>query len=134
MHLTATIFIKQSNPLFKVIDDYAFLCKNLKNSALYAYRQSFFNENKTLNKFALINDSTASKQTNYVAIPRKVSQQIICQVAQEFQSFWGLLNLWLKDKSKPKPNIPKYLDKIKGRTNIIFSKQAVSKRDLTKGI
>lgn len=134
MHLTASIFIKSTNPLFKVIDDYAFLCKNLKNSALYAYRQTFFNDNKTLNKFALINDFTKSKQVDYCAIPRKVSQQIIYQVAQEFTSFWGLLKLWAKDKTKPKPNIPKYLDKQKGRANIIFTKQAVSKADLKQGI
>lgn len=134
MHLTASIFIKSTHPLFKVVDDYAFLCKNLKNSALYAYRQTFFNESKTLNKFVLINDFTQNKQADYVAMPRKVSQQIIYQVAQEFTSFWGLFKLWAKDKSKPKPNLPKYLDKTKGRANIIFTKQAVSKKDLAKGI
>lgn len=134
MHLTHSIFIKSTNPLFKVIDDYAFLCKNLKNSALYVYRQTFFNDNKTVNKFTLINEFTQNKQTDYCAIPRKVSQQIIYQVAQEFQSFWGLLKLWVKDKSQPKPNIPKYLHKEKGRANIILTKQAISKKDLAKGI
>lgn len=134
MYLTASIFIKHTNPLFKAIDDYAFLCKNLKNSVLYAYRQAFFNDNKTLNKFASINDFTQSKQVDYCAIPRKVSQQIVFQVAREFTSFWGLLKLWVKDKTKPKPNIPKYLDKQKGRANIVFSKQAISKKDLSKGI
>lgn len=134
MHLTHSIFIKSTNPLFKVVDDHAFLCKNLKNSALYAYRQTFFNDNKTINKFALINEFTQNKQADYVAIPRKVSQQIIYQVAQEFQSFWGLLKLWAKDKTNPKPNIPRYLHKEKGRANIIFTKQAISKKDLAKGI
>ncbi len=33
-----------------------------------------------------------------------------------------------------KPNIPRYLDKQKGRANIIFTKQAVSKKDFMKGI
>lgn len=113
MYKTATIVIKNTNPLFAVIDDYAFLCKNLKNSALYAYRQFFFKENKTLNKYKLIKEFTQDKQADYVAIPRKVSQQIIFQVAQEFQSFWGLVKLGVKDKSKPRPNIPRYLDKQK---------------------
>ncbi|WP_066803282.1 RNA-guided endonuclease InsQ/TnpB family protein [Moraxella oblonga] len=132
MYKTATIFIKNTNPLFDVIDDYAFLCKNLKNSALYAYRQAFFS-NKTINKFSLINTFTHDKQADYIAIPRKVAQQIIFQVAQEFQSFWGLIKLWVKDKTKPRPNIPRYLDKQKGRANIIFTKQAISKKDLAKG-
>lgn len=134
MYKTATIFIKNSNPLFDVIDDYAFLCKNLKNSTLYAYRQFFFSENKTLNKYELIKKFTQDKQPDYIAIPRKVSQQVIFQVAQEFQSFWGLVKLWIKDKSKPRPNIPRYLDKQKGRANIIFTKQAISKKDLVKGV
>lgn len=134
MYKTATIVIKNTNPLFAVIDDYAFLCKNLKNSAIYAYRQFFFKENKTLNKYKLIKEFTQDKQADYVAIPRKVSQQIIFQVAQEFQSFWGLVKLGVKDKSKPRPNIPRYLDKQKGRANIIFTKQAISKKDLPKGV
>lgn len=134
MHLTHSIFIKSTNPLFDVIDDYAFLCKNIKNSVLYVYRQTFFNDNKTVNKFSLINEFTQNKQADYCAIPRKVSQQIIYQVAQEFQSFWGLIKLWTKEKSKSKPNIPHYLHKEKGRANIIFTKQAISKKDLAKGI
>lgn len=133
-HKTATIFVRTSNPLFKVIDDYAFLCKNLKNSVLYLYRQELFKHNKTLNKFAVINDLTQTEQADYCAMPRKVSQQIVFQVAQEFKSFWGLLNLWLKDKSKPKPRLPNYLHKQKGRVNVVFTKQAVSKKYFAKGI
>lgn len=33
-----------------------------------------------------------------------------------------------------KPNISKYLDKPKGYANIIFTKQAVSKKEFAKGI
>ena len=134
MYKNATIFIKSTNPLFDVIDDYAFLCKNLKNSTLYAYRQLFFKANKTVNKYKLIKQFTHDKQADYIAIPRKISQQIIFQAAQEFQSFWGLIKLWVKDKTKPRPNIPRYLDKVKGRANVIFTKQAISKKDLDKGV
>lgn len=131
---TATIFIKSTHPLFRVIDEYAFLCKNLKNSVLYLYRQALFKHNQTLNKFAVINELTQIKQVDYCAIPRKVSQQIVFQVSQEFKSFWGLVDLWRKDKSTPKPNIPRYLHKQKGRANVIFTKQAVSKKYFTQGI
>ena len=127
-----SIFIKENNRLYKTIDEYAFLCKNLKNSVLYHYRQSFFNENKTPNKFDVVNKF--KNQIDYISIPRKVSQQIIFQVAQEFQSFWSLIKLWSKDKNKQRPNIPRYLHKSKGRANVIFTKQAISKVDLTKGV
>lgn len=131
---TTTIFIKSTHPLFRVIDEYAFLCKNLKNSVLYLYRQALFKHNQTLNKFAVINELTQIKQVDYCAIPRKVSQQIVFQVAQEFKSFWGLMDLWRKDKSTSKPSIPQYLHKQKGRANVIFTKQAVSKKYFTQGI
>ena len=127
-----SIFIKENSYLYKTIDEYAFLCKNLKNSVLYHYRQTFFNENKTPNKFDVIKDF--GNQNDYTSIPRKVSQQIIFQVAQEFQSFWGLLKVWIKDKSKQRPNIPRYLHKTKGRCNVIFTKQAISSKDLKKNI
>ena len=128
------IFIKENSCLFKTVDEYAFLCKNLKNSVLYHYRQTFFNENKTPNKFDVVNKFCREKQSDYIAIPRKVSQQIIFQVAQEFQSFWSLIKAYSKDKSKQKPNIPKYLDKSKGRANVIFTKQTISVKDLKKGV
>lgn len=136
MYTTASIFIKRSNPLFGVIDEYAFLCKNLKNSALYLYRQAFFKKDKTPNKHKVITDFTKIKQPDYCAIPRKVSQQIIIQVAQDFSSFWGALKYWLKNKDKEdieKPEIPKYLHKQRGRANVVFTKQAISRADLQKG-
>lgn len=129
-----SIFIKENNPLFDVIDEYAFLCKNLKNSVLYHYRQTFFNENITPNKFDVVNKFTQIKQSDYIKLPSRIAQHTIFQVAQEFQSFWGLLKAYSKDKSKQKPNIPRYLDKTKGRTNVIFTKTAISSKDLKKGV
>lgn len=135
MRLTASIFIKQSNPVFALLDEYAFLCKNLKNSVLYIYRQTFFESNKTPNKFDVIGRLTKEQQQDYCAIPRKVSQQLVYQVAQEFQSFWQLLKKWAKNKNElDKPNIPRYLHKERGRANVILTKQAISKKDLAKGI
>ena len=129
-----SIFIKENSCLFKTVDEYAFLCKNLKNSVLYHYRQTFFNENKTPNKFDVVNKFCREKQSDYVKLPSRIAQHTIFQVAQEFQSFWGLLKAYSKDKSKQRPNIPRYLDKTKGRANVIFTKTAISKVDLTKGI
>ena len=59
-----SIFISENNRLYKTIDEYAFLCKNLKNSVLYHYRQAFFNENKTPNKFDVVNKFCREKQAD----------------------------------------------------------------------
>ena len=136
MYLTHTIRIKMAHKHYKMLDNYAFLCKNLFNVATYHNRQAVITNNKTPTAFNLINQLTKTKQQDYKAIPAKVAQQVIKQVYQNFRSFWAVIKAYHKDKSKflGRPKLPKYLDKTKGRANIIFTKQAISKRDLNKGI
>ena len=136
MYLTHTIRIKMAHKHYKMLDDYAFLCKNLFNVATYHNRQAVITNNKTPTAFNLINQLTKTKQQDYKAIPAKVAQQVIKQVYQNFGSFWAVIKSYHKDKSKflGRPKLPKYLNKTKGRANIIFTKQAISKRDLNKGI
>ncbi|WP_410472556.1 RNA-guided endonuclease InsQ/TnpB family protein [Faucicola mancuniensis] len=136
MYLTHTIRIKMAHKHYKMLDNYAFLCKNLFNVATYHNRQAVITNNKTPTAFNLINQLTKTKQQDYKAIPAKVAQQVIKQVYQNFRSFWAVIKAYHKDKSKflGRPKLPKYLDKTKGRANIIFTKQAISKRDLQKGI
>ena len=136
MYLTASIHVKQTHPLYALLDEYAFLCKNLFNVATYHQRQEFFSKHQMFNAFTLINQFTQEKQSDYKAIPAKIAQQIVKQVAQNFQSFWASIRAYRQDKSKFKsnPKLPKYLHKTKGRANIILTKQAVSKRDWNKGI
>ena len=136
MYLTHTIRIKMAHKHYKMLDNYAFLCKNLFNVATYHNRQAVITNNKTPTAFNLINQLTKTKQQDYKAIPAKVAQQVIKQVYQNFGSFWAVIKAYHKDKSKflGRPKLPKYLDKTKGRANIIFTKQAIFKRDLQKGI
>lgn len=136
MHLTATIHIKASDTRFALLDDYAFKCKNLANTAIYISRQVLFEFNTTPNAIELINNFTASNNPDYKAIPAKVAQQTVMQVQRNFQSFWASIKEYRKDPSKFKglPKPPKYLDKTKGRANIIFTKQAISSKLLKKGI
>ncbi|WP_410473075.1 RNA-guided endonuclease InsQ/TnpB family protein [Faucicola mancuniensis] len=136
MYLTHTIRIKMAHKHYKMLDNYAFLCKNLFNVATYHNRQAVITNNKTPTAFNLINQLTKTKQQDYKAIPAKVAQQAIKQVYQNFGSFWAVIKSYHKDKSKflGRPKLPKYLNKTKGRANIIFTKQAISKRDLNKGI
>ena len=136
LYLTATVHVKETDNRFGLLDEYAFKCKNLANTAIYVSRQVLFEFNTTPSAFELINNFTASNNPDYKAIPAKVAQQTIIQVYQAFQAFWATIKEYRKnpDKFKGKPNPPNYLDKTKGRANIIFTNQAISKKDLTKGV
>lgn len=124
MILSERHIIKQSNNYYKELDNLCYLSKNLYNSALYAIRQHYFNTKQYLNKFELINQFTKNNQQDYIALPRKVSQQIIYQVDQNFKSFFNSL----KSKNiNHKVSIPKYLDK-NGRFEVIYTNQAVSNK------
>lgn len=124
MILSERHIIKQSNNYYKELDNLCYLSKNLYNSALYAIRQHYFNTKQYLNKFDLINQFTKNNQQDYIALPRKVSQQIIYQVDQNFKSFFNSL----KSKNiNHKVSIPKYLDK-NGRFEVIYTNQAVSNK------
>ena len=136
MYLTASIHVKPTHQLYSLLDEYAFLCKNLFNVVTYHQRQAFFTNHQTFNAFILIKQFTKENQPDYKAIPAKIAQQIVKQVARNFQSFWASIKSYRQDKSKFKsnPKLPKYLHKTKGRANIILTKQAISKRDWNKGI
>ena len=136
MHLTATIHIKANDPRFGLLDEYAFKCKNLANTAIYISRQVLFEFNTSPSAFELINNFVASNNPDYKAIPAKVAQQTVMQVHQNFQSFWASVKEYRKDPSKFKglPKPPSYLDKAKGRANIIFTKQAISSKLIKQGI
>lgn len=136
MHLTATIHIKANDPRFGLLDEYAFKCKNLANTAIYISRQVLFEFNTSPSAFELINNFTATNNPDYKAIPAKVAQQTIMQVQQNFQSFWASIKEYRKDPSKftGRPRPPNYLDKAKGRANIIFTKQAISSKLIKQGI
>ena len=107
--------IHSHHPLFKELDEYAFECKNVFNSALYEYRQNFFNGEKLLSAFDMINH-IKSHQTK---VPVKVKQQTIKQVCESVKSSIG--------KSK----LPRYLNKNSGRANIILTNQAILKIKFT---
>ena len=115
MHLTATIHIRANDPRFGLLDEYAFKCKNLANTAIYISRQVLFEFNTSPSAFELINNFTATNNPDYKAIPAKVAQQTIMQVQQNFQSFWASIKAYHKDPSKftGRPRPPNYLDKAK---------------------
>lgn len=130
MILSERHIIKQSNQYYKDLDILCFLSKNLYNSALYAIRQHYFSTKSYLNKFELIKQFTKNNQQDYIALPRKVSQQVIYQVDQNFKSFFNSLK---SNNIKHKVSIPKYLDK-DGRYEVIYTNQAISGKLLKQNI
>ena len=130
MTLSERHIIKQTNTYYETLDNLCSLSKNLYNSTLYTIRQHYFNTKQYLNKFELINQFTKNNQKDYIALPRKVSQQIIYQVDQNFKSFFNSLK---SNKINHKISLPKYLDK-NGKFEVIYTNQAISSKLLKQNI
>lgn len=122
--------IKQSDQLYSELATACHLSKNLYNQSLYRIRQYFFKTGSYFNKYKLINEITAEQQADYINLPRKVSQQVIGMVDQNFKSFFASL----KSKNiEHKVSIPRYLDK-QGTYILIYTNQAISIPLLKQGI
>lgn len=128
MILTERHIIKKTNSLYKELDMLCFLSKNLYNSALYTVRQFYFENKKYINWININNQFIKDKQTDYYALPCKVSQQTLKMIDKNMKSFFNAL----KAKNS-KPRLPKYLDKTKGRFVVTYTNQAISKTELKKG-
>lgn len=129
MILVERHIIKRNSLEYNELDNLCFLSKNLYNTALYKIRQHYFNTGKYLNKFQLINELTKEKQADYIALPRKVSQQVIYQVDQTMTSVFKLLKLKNSGKYEKPISLPYYKEKT-GRNLLIFTNQAISKKHL----
>ena len=129
MILVERHIIKCNSLEYNELDNLCFLSKNLYNTALYRIRQHYLDTGKYLNKFQLINELTKEHQVDYIALPRKVSQQVIYQVDQNMQSFFKLLKLKNSGKYERNVSLPYYKEK-DGRNLLIFTNQAISKKQL----
>ena len=131
MQLVEQHIIKKNDDRYKILDEVCFKSKNLYNAALYEIRQHFFNTKQFLNWFSVDKMFKEKKQDDYYSLPCKVSQQTLKLLNQNFKSFFSLLK---KKNYTKKKSIPKYLDKVKGRFVAIYTNQAISKKELRKGI
>ncbi|MEG3848263.1 transposase [Microcoleus sp. herbarium19] len=126
--------IKSTEHRFAQIDELAFQSKNLYNAANYVIRQSFiygwgyvnYNEMNRLMK----------SHEAYKALPAKVSQQILMVLDKNWKSFFEAVKAYKADSSKftGSPKLPKYKDKTKGRNLLVYTIQAISSKQLKKGI
>ena len=134
MKLVEKHLIKLSKPQWSEIDKLCFLSKNLYNLGIYHCRQDFFNQRpvKSFNQLYHLLKTTE----DYKALPAKVSQLIIKQIAKSFKSYFAAAKAYAKDSSKflGKPKLPRYKHKLKGRNILIYNYQAISKKALKAGL
>ena len=121
--------VRKGDALYCTLDTLSFRAKNLYNSALYSVRQYFFKTSKYKHHNQVINDFTQQGQADYVALPRKLSQQTIRLVGQNFRSFFGLLALKNASGYDKQVRIPSYLPK-RGRYVITFPRDTISKKSV----
>lgn len=127
MKLVEQHIIKKSNPYFNNLQKVCRLSKNLYNQALYVVRQEYIKNKIYLDNYKLSHKLSSENNSDYRALPAKVSQSTLKLLHQNFKSFFSLL----KNKSV-KNKLPKYLDK-EGYYVVIYSNQAISKKFLKQG-
>ena len=134
MQLAERHIIKSTGHRFAQIDELAFKSKNLYNAANYVIRQSFTYGWGYIN-YNEMNRLMKSHQA-YKARPAKVSQQILMVLDKNWKSFFEAVKAYKIDSSKftGRPKLPKYKDKAKGRNILIYTIQAISSKQLKKGI
>lgn len=121
--------INKHHPYFEKIDEYAFACKNVYNTALYEYRQNFFHQEELWSCFDMIcyfKEKENYDDLNTKMIPEKVKQQIIKQVYENVKTFYS------SKSDTASAALPRYLHKENGRANIILTNQAILKKKFIK--
>ena len=132
-------WIKEGHKLYSICDDLTFKAKNLYNAGLYQVRQSIFARNKSeeenkppvLSWIELVAQFRKEKQVDMLALPSKVSTNILKLVGSTISSYYQLLKCY-HDKTNlsvtNKPRLPKYLHKTDGRYIVEFTNQTFSKK------
>ena len=126
--------VKENSPFWKQIDQLCFLSKNLYNYANYLIRQSFIFDKVYLGFNQVYH--LVKEQPDYQALPRKVSQQVLRVLAQNWKSFFEANKAYQSnpDKFTGLPKLPKYKHKTQGRNLLIYTSQAIVKQTLAKNI
>ena len=132
-------WIRENHALYSICDALTFKAKNLYNAGLYQIRQSIFERSKSqdevkpsvLSWVELVSQFRKDKQVDMLALPSKVSTNILKLVGSTIHSYYQTLKCY-HDKSnlsvttKPKP--PRYLHKTEGRYTVEFTNQTFSKK------
>lgn len=98
MQLTEQHVIRRDDPRFTIIDAAAFRSKNLYNAALYEMRQAFIFQGKRLSYEQM--DTLMQPHEAYKALPAKVSQQVLKQLAQAWESYFEACQAYKESPAK----------------------------------
>jgi len=114
--------IKKSDSMWKTIDDYCLISKNVYNEANYLIRQEFFKNGKWIRHRDL--DKVMQHYDCYKMLGSQASQNLLRLLDKNWKSFFIAIKDWSKKNGvgylgKPVP--PKYKEKINGR-NILMIK------------
>ncbi|MEH2002198.1 MAG: transposase [Nostoc sp.] len=125
--------IKRGHKWWDYCQAMCFASKNLFNTAQYTNRQSFIYGHGVLTQGAM--DKMFNSDAHYKALPAKVSQLVLKQVSDAWQSYFKALAAWKVDSSKftGKPKMPGYLE-ANGRNLIKFNTQAIGVKAFTNGV
>ena len=136
MQLVEQHVIKQTDSRYQAIDEAAFASKNLYNAALYEMRQAFIHQGIYLSYKEM--DKRMQPHEAYKALPAKVSQHVLKQLADAWKAFREAKASYEEDPSRftGRPKLPKYKHKTEGRNILIYTMQAVSrgKRSLQRAL
>ncbi len=134
MQLVEKHIIDPNHWLYKRLDNLCFLSKNLFNYANYLIRQKFISLGEYLDYYKI--QKLCQGKTDYLALPAKVSQQVLLRLHESWKSFFAATKEYNlhPDKFKARPKIPRYKHKILGRNVLTYTAQAISKEWLKKGI
>ena len=136
MQLVEQHVIAKSDPRYALIDEAAFKSKNLYNAANYEIRQSYIHEGKYLHYPEM--DRRMQTHEAYRALPAKVSQQVLQQLANAWESFFKARDAYVAAPTKflARPKLPAYKHKTQGRNLLVYTIQAISrgKKGLKRGI
>ena len=134
MQLVEKHIITKYHPFFTACDRVCYLSKNLYNAALYEIRQAFFKDGTYLNYNSI--DKIMQGRPDYKALPAKIAQQTLRVLDKNFLSFFHALKTYQTNPEKflARPKLTNYKDKAKGRNIAIYTIQAISSKELKKGI
>ena len=135
MQLVEQHIIKSTHKFYKELDRLCFLSKNLYNVANYMIRQEFTANGNYLNSYS-VDKLLNVDNVDYKQLPSKVSQQTLKLLDQNWKSFFQAVKSYKKNSNRflGRPKLPKYKDKVKGRNPVIYTIQAISKKELRKGV
>lgn len=133
MQLVEQHVMKRTDSRYEAIDAAAFASKNLYNAALYEMRQAFIHHGLRLTYGELYH--RMKMYPAYLALPRKVSQQVLRLLDKNWKAWEEALSAWKADPSQflGRPALPKYKDKQHGRNILVYTIQAISKPALAQG-